>query len=169
MKLNRKGRAAARRMKALGGPQVFITDVDGCLTDGSFHQNETGRKTHKMFGPDDGDALRLLNTFIPVIIVSADLSGLAIHKTRAEHLGIPFMQASHDRIGFMTAQGYNLSRVVYVGDGWLDRRAVKRVGFGFAPADAWPETKQAADHVTTYGGGHRAVAEAAILTSRRLL
>ena len=44
-------------------PKVFILDVDGVLTDGGFYYSSEG-KVLKKFGPDDNDALKLLEPYI---------------------------------------------------------------------------------------------------------
>ena len=44
-------------------PEVFVLDVDGVLTSGAFFYTEDGKK-FKSFGPDDNDALSLLNKYI---------------------------------------------------------------------------------------------------------
>ena len=48
-------------------PKVFILDVDGVMTTGSFLYSSEG-KIIKSFGPDDNDALSLLSKFIEILL-----------------------------------------------------------------------------------------------------
>ena len=43
-------------------PKIFVLDVDGVLTNGQFLYDQNG-KSHKIFGADDSDALKLLEPF----------------------------------------------------------------------------------------------------------
>ncbi|WP_207636661.1 hypothetical protein [Clostridium saccharoperbutylacetonicum] len=60
-------------------PKVFIMDVDGILTDGSFYYTIEG-KVMKKFGADDNDALSLLKPYINIIFVTGDKKGFPISK-----------------------------------------------------------------------------------------
>ncbi|MBC7465554.1 MAG: hypothetical protein H7256_06135 [Bdellovibrio sp.] len=62
-------------------PTVFILDVDGVLTTGQFLYSAQG-KIFKTFGPDDNDALTLLQPFIEIRFVSSDRNGFEISKKR---------------------------------------------------------------------------------------
>lgn len=58
---------------------VLILDVDGVMTTGHFIYSETG-KFLKIFGPDDNDALGLLNPHIEIRFVTGDKKGFAISQ-----------------------------------------------------------------------------------------
>ena len=43
-------------------PKIFILDVDGVMTTGQFFYSTEG-KVYKVFGPDDNNALSLLQPY----------------------------------------------------------------------------------------------------------
>jgi len=61
----------------------FYLDVDGVLTDGTILYDSNG-KSHKTFGPDDADALRLLHKHIHIKFVTADVRDFSITRARVE-------------------------------------------------------------------------------------
>ena len=65
----------------MAAPVVFILDVDGVLTDGTFYYSEQG-KIMKRFGADDSDALSLLVPFLEVRFVTGDKRGFGITSKR---------------------------------------------------------------------------------------
>jgi 3-deoxy-D-manno-octulosonate 8-phosphate phosphatase (KDO 8-P phosphatase) len=66
---------------------------------------------------------------------------------------IPPMQAMLDRLGI------TWDEVAFVGDDLADVPVLRRVGLPIAVANAIPEVKALAAHVTTAVGGHGAVRE----------
>ena len=46
--------------------KTVVLDVDGVLTDCKFYYSESG-KVLKVFGPDDNDALKLLDQFFEIV------------------------------------------------------------------------------------------------------
>lgn len=139
---------------------VFCLDVDGVMTDGSFLYSIEG-KSHKRFGPDDGDALAVLQPFVPIVFVTADHRGLEISKARIERdLGFPLhLIPSPDRLSWLE-QKFSMEHVAYMGDSFLDASILRRVGVAISPANASPHAKAASDFVTAAAGGQGAVAEA---------
>ena len=49
-------------------PKYFILDVDGVITNGKMIYDKSGKK-YKTFGPDDLDALKILQSFIKIYFV----------------------------------------------------------------------------------------------------
>ena len=62
-------------------PKVLILDVDGVMTDGKFYYTSDG-KFLKAFGPDDSDALGVLNKLIEIRFITGDKKGFSISKKR---------------------------------------------------------------------------------------
>ena len=62
-------------------PLIFLLDVDGVMTNGQFIYSKDG-KIQKIFGPDDHDALSLLNEYIEVRFITGDKKGFDISKKR---------------------------------------------------------------------------------------
>lgn len=165
-----RGYLRAHALRAIGGVQLVIIDVDGTLTDGSLVVGKDGHKQHKVFGPDDSDALHELQTRVRVELVTADTQGFDIVKQRAHHMGLNVtpLNGTTRHVHLMTFHVPH-AQIVYVGDGYYDWMSMKACGFGIAPHDAWPETKRIADAVTSRNGGHRAVAQAADYILRKLV
>ena len=50
-------------------PEMFIIDVDGVMTTGTFTYDKSG-KISKEFGPDDHEALKILSKHIKIIFLA---------------------------------------------------------------------------------------------------
>ena len=138
----------------------FILDLDGVLTDGSFHYSIDG-KVYKTFGPDDHDALKFLGRYLNIRVITADTLGFEISKKRVQEdmkLCLDLVSAE-ERVGWI-ARNFDQSKTAYMGDGILDPLVFSKVKYSIAPANALQTTKDRADFVTKSTGGNRAVAEA---------
>ena len=142
--------------------QVLILDVDGVLTTGQFFYNEDGKK-FKVFGPDDNDATSLLEKSIEVRCVTGDQSGFDISRRRVvDDMNLKLdLVSTTKRLNWIKSR-YDLSKVIYMGDGIFDHYVFKEVGYGIAPNNAGENAKKYADFVTKKSGGNRAVAEACL-------
>ena len=130
--------------------KLFLTDVDGCLTDGGMYYSANGEEM-KRFCVYDGMGMVLLRQAgIPCGILTSEQS--AIVKARAEKLKLDFLYlgvGSKDRQGSMTklgaAQkiceklGISLEEVCYVGDDVNDIDLLSSVGMPCCPPNARPE------------------------------
>ncbi len=138
----------------------FILDVDGVMTDGRFYYSKDG-KVMKSFGADDADALGLLRKYINIEFISADKRGFDISRKRIENdMGYKIsLVSSAERINWIT-KNFNLSEVVFMGDGVFDHHVMKKVAYSIAPSNGDEYTKSFADYVTNRAGGDRSVSEA---------
>jgi 3-deoxy-D-manno-octulosonate 8-phosphate phosphatase (KDO 8-P phosphatase) len=142
--------------------RLFLTDVDGVLTDASVLMG-TGGVELKRFDIRDGLGLKLLQQEgIRVGFVSARPSMAT--TARAEDLGIDFLrQSPAPKVEaveeLLTKTGLGWEDVSFMGDDVLDLGVLKRVGFAAAPADATESVRNLVQHVTTARGGHGAVRE----------
>lgn len=149
--------------------KLFLCDVDGVLTDAAVFMGGSGGEL-KRFNIRDGLGLRLLQeSGIRVGWVSARPS--AATTQRAEDLKVDFLHQSPapkvEAIGELLAQaGLTWADTAYMGDDLVDLGALKRAGFAAVPADAIPEAKALAHHVTLAAGGHGAVREVVELVLR---
>lgn len=144
-------------------PEVFIMDIDGVMTDGSFYYTAEG-KVMKKFGADDNDALSLLKPYIKIICVTGDKRGFPISSKRIVddmHLEL-YKVSTIRRIEWIREQGYDPAKVIYMGDGIFDHYVMREVGYGIAPANSDQNAINTADYVCKRSGGNRAVAEAAL-------
>ncbi|HEX9754169.1 MAG TPA: HAD hydrolase family protein [Gemmatimonadales bacterium] len=152
---------------AVRGIRLFALDVDGVLTDNAIFLGLVGgaRVEFKRFDIQDGLGLRLLGGCgIEVALVSARPSEAT--TLRATELKIDeliqvadgrkaaAMQEMLDRKEIAWAQ------VAFLGDDLADVPVMRRVGLPLAVANAVPEVKALAAHVTSAPGGRGAVREA---------
>ena len=143
-------------------PKVLILDVDGVMTDGKFYYTSDG-KFLKAFGPDDSDALGLIDKLIEVRFVTGDKKGFQISKKRiVDDMGYNLdLVSTINRLEWMKSN-YNLDEVIFIGDGIFDYIAMKEVGYSIVTNNGDIQTKRYADYVTKRSGGNRAVSEAVI-------
>lgn len=144
-------------------PTLFLLDVDGVLTDGTFAYTPEG-KAFKVFGADDNDGLSLLKPHLPIRFVTGDKKGFAISEKRiAQDMKFPLdLVSTTQRLQWIHDNGIDPKTTIYMGDGIFDPYVFKGVGYGIAPANAMPHTKARADYVCKSSGAHGAVAEAAL-------
>lgn len=169
VRLHLRGYSRAAQVRRRGGIETIAIDVDGCLTDGRMVIDGNGEKAWKAFGPDDHTMIQLAQRRgLGVVLITADRQAEKIVLARASHMRVAIIFESDWRVNDLALAGCNMRRTAYIGDGCLDARVFPHVGFGFAPSDAWPATRAAADAVTSCPGGRRAVAQAIDYTLRRL-
>tara|TARA_B100001173_G_C15845137_1_gene486350 strand:- start:45 stop:563 length:519 start_codon:yes stop_codon:yes gene_type:complete len=143
-------------------PVVLILDVDGVLTDGKFYYTVDG-KYLKAFGPDDSDALGILDKLIEIRFVTGDKKGFEISKKRiVDDMGYKLdLVSTINRLEWMKKK-YNLDEIIFIGDGIFDYIALKEVGYSIVTSNGDSNSKKYADFITKRSGGDRAVAEAVI-------
>jgi 3-deoxy-D-manno-octulosonate 8-phosphate phosphatase (KDO 8-P phosphatase) len=140
----------------------FIIDVDGVLTTGQYFYTEKG-KVMKVFGPDDHDALCLLQDKLHIHMITGDKRGFEITKKRVvDDMHFPLdMISTFERV-YWISKHFDLKKTIYMGDGIFDSLVFDKVYYSIAPANAFQLTKLKANFVTTKAGGEGAVAEACI-------
>jgi 3-deoxy-D-manno-octulosonate 8-phosphate phosphatase (KDO 8-P phosphatase) len=150
-------RAKARGIKAA------IFDVDGVLTDGTIYISEAG-ETLKAFHALDGHGLKLLaqGGITPIVITGRDSPSV---RRRLKDLGVTHaVFGAHDKLAVATPLlaelGVAWHELAVMGDDWPDLPLLCRAGLAIAPANAHPEVKGVADHVSALQGGHGAAREA---------
>tara|TARA_B110000008_G_C16801547_1_gene496934 strand:+ start:32 stop:514 length:483 start_codon:yes stop_codon:yes gene_type:complete len=143
-------------------PKNIILDVDGIMTTGQFLYDEKGKK-FKVFGPDDADALKLLNRFMKIIFVSADSRGFKISKRRiTTDMGYKLVKvSSEERLGWIKKK-FQLDETIYMGDGIYDHLIMKKVFYSISTLNSSENAKKYSSYVTKRIGGDRAVAEACL-------
>ena len=142
--------------------KMFLTDCDGCLTDGGMYYSEHGDELKK-FNTRDGMGFALLQKkgIITGIITSEDVD---LNRRRAEKLKLDILESGcKDKVAAVKRicleRGIDLENVAYVGDDINDLEVVKMVGLGCCPADAMPEVREAAKYVTKVQGGEGVIRE----------
>jgi len=149
-------------MKNKKTPKIFLLDVDGVFTDGKFYYTTEG-KIMKKFGPEDNDALSLLDGKMQIHAISGDKRGFTITKKRIEEdMGLPLsMVSTFERIDWIK-EHFDPKEVIYMADGIYDPLVFRHVAYSIVPSSAFFKTKELADFVTEAKGGEGAVAEAVI-------
>lgn len=149
--------------------ELILSDVDGVLTDGRIIFDNQGIET-KEFHIHDGLGIRLWQRAGGKFGL---ITGRSSHivKMRAAELGIEIVRQTAEEKLTATKQilqelGLTPEQTCYIGDDLPDLPAVRGVGLGVAVADACPELRQAAQHVTAAIGGRGAVREVVELILR---
>lgn len=138
-------------MKDIKNIKLFLTDVDGCLTDGGMYYGDDGAE-YKRFNVYDGAGLVLLQRAgIPCGILTGE--DTAIVENRAKRLGLRYLYMG---IGSFRPDkptkrqvaeqicaelGITLQDVCFVGDDVNDIDLLQVVGHPFCPPNARPEVK----------------------------
>lgn len=142
--------------------KMFLTDCDGCLTDGGMYYSEHGDELKK-FNTRDGMGFALLRAkgIVTGIITSESVE---LNRRRAEKLKLDVLEAGcKDKVAVVKRlceqYGVRLKNVAYVGDDINDMEVIKMVGYGCTPADAIPQVKAIADCVTKARGGEGVIRE----------
>jgi len=144
--------------------QLFVTDVDGTLTDGSMYYTAEGDYM-KRFNTRDGMGLEMLrNKGIEVAIMTGEDSQIVLRRAEKLKISRVFIGIK-DKLTQMKSlceeMGIPMSSVAYVGDDVNDMEVMKHVGLSFAVADSSPGIVEVADVTLTKVGGKGAVREAA--------
>jgi len=155
--------ARARRIR------LIVADVDGVLTDGRMVLSERGDEL-KAFNSRDGVAVALARMAgVRTAMVTGEKSPIA--RTRGDRLGVDRVvlgaRRKGDALGEVCAQlGVAPEASAFIGDDLLDVPALQRAGLAIAVADAAPEVKAVAHHVTRARGGEGALRECVELILR---
>mgnify|MGYP003176933237 FL=1 len=152
--------------------KMFLTDCDGCLTDGGMYYSEHGDELKK-FNTRDGMGFALLRQkgIITGIITSENVD---LNRRRAEKLKLDILEAGcKDKVAAVKRicqeRSIDLSNVCYIGDDVNDLEVIKMVGIGCCPADAMPEVKEAAKYVAKAKGGEGVIREVVELLGGTLI
>lgn len=142
--------------------KMFLTDCDGCLTDGGMYYSEHGDELKK-FNTRDGMGFGLLRAkgIVTGIVTSESVD---LNRRRAEKLKLDILEAGcRDKVEAVKRlaeeRGIPMEQICYIGDDINDVEVLKLVGYGCAPADARPEAIEAARYVTKAKGGEGVIRE----------
>ncbi len=146
--------------------RLLLMDVDGVLTDGKLYNvpGPDGNMVEtKGFDSQDGIALQWLARLgIPAGLISGRVSPATIE--RARQCKFKYVYQGHTEkipiIDEILADAkVDPAEVAYIGDDLTDVVVMRRVGLAIATANARPEVKAIAHHVTSVAGGQGAVRE----------
>ena len=122
-------------------PKLFISDIDGTLTDGGMYYNQKGEEVKK-FNTRDGMGFELLrNNKILTGLITSENSN--INKSRAKKLNIDFLIQGEKNAGKLKALNkiclklnIDFSEVAYIGDDINCYEILSSVGHKACPSDA---------------------------------
>lgn len=142
--------------------KIFLTDSDGCLTDGGMYYTEQGDEMKK-FNTNDGMGFRLLREkgIITGIITGEDVDMV---RRRGAKLKMPEVHCGiENKLEVVKAicdkYQCTLKNVAYVGDDINDVEVLRSVGISFSVANGHRKAKEAACYVTEKKGGNGAIRE----------
>ena len=153
--------------------KLFLTDVDGCMTDGGMYYTSEG-EAMKRFCVYDGMGMVLLQEAgIPCGILTSENSQVV--KARAEKLKVRYLYLGvgskvnpNCLTKLQAAQkicdelGISLAEVCFVGDDINDVELLSAVGYPCCPPNARPEVKAIKGiHMLKTAGGQGAIREIA--------
>ena len=148
--------------KEIPAVKMFLTDCDGCLTDGGMYYSEYGDELKK-FNTRDGMGFALLRQkgIVTGIITSENT---ALNRRRAEKLELDILEAGcKDKVSAVKRlcreRNISMDNVVYIGDDINDIELIKAAGFGCCPSDAVLKVRENADFITQARGGEGVIRE----------
>lgn len=146
-KLMHKYKSEFMNQKKKNKIKLFITDIDGTLTDGGMYYSEKGDELKK-FNTRDGMGLQMLREagIKTAIITSEDR---LLNKRRAEKLKVDFIRQGKVNGGKVAAAkefaieiGISMQEVAYIGDDVNCIELLSHVGLAACPADACEKVKR---------------------------
>ena len=151
--------------------KLFLTDVDGCLTDGGMYYTAEGDAMKRFCVYDGMGMVCLQQAGVPCGILTSENSPIV--KARAEKLKLKYLYLSvgskvnpKSKSKLEAAQeicnelGITLAEVCYVGDDINDVELLSKVGYPCCPPNARPEVKAIEGiRVLNTPGGHGAIRE----------
>lgn len=142
--------------------KIFITDVDGVLTDGKIIYSNSGEEI-KSFHVHDGLGFRLLkNAGIKTAIITSRKSYIV--EKRGKELNIDFIfQEAKDKLHVLNKivkqENIKYENILYIGDDLVDFPVLKRVGFPVCVPSSPEILKDVCIYTTEKKGGEGAVRE----------
>lgn len=167
--------------------KLFLTDVDGCLTDGGTYYGDDGTE-FKRFCILDGMGLMLLrHAGIPCGILTSELTPLVLYRARrlrldylyrgvarhidhagclrhapaeAEPVELPYRSKREAAEEICSELGITMQEVCFVGDDINDIDLLKAVGYPVCPPNAVKQVLAIEGiHVLIHHGGDGAIRE----------
>lgn len=143
--------------------KVFLTDVDGVLTDGRLYWAGEELGFGRFFNTADGYGLKIMmEGGLKVGVISGGNSPSFLERVRALQMDFIKFGNEDKRQGYLDIlreSGCTDEEILYIGDEFFDIPLLKRAGFSAAPPHAPPEVLNVCDYTTTREGGMGCVRE----------
>jgi len=140
---------------------LIVYDFDGVMTDNRVIVLQDGNEGIIANRADGLGVDRFREMKIPQLILSTESNPVV--KARGAKLKIEVLASCEQKkdalIHYCEKKGYDLSRVVYIGNDINDLEAMRIVGYPVAPADAHVDVRSIAKFVTKAKGGHGVIKE----------
>jgi YrbI family 3-deoxy-D-manno-octulosonate 8-phosphate phosphatase len=140
---------------------AIIFDFDGVLTDNTVYVFEDGREAVRCNRADGLGFNILREKKVPVFILSTEKNEVV--RYRAEKLKLPVIQNAKDKAkalkNLADEHGYNLNKLMFVGNDLNDLSAMQIVTYPIAVADAHPSIINISWKVLSSKGGDGVVRE----------
>lgn len=145
-KLMRKYKSEFQKASTKSSIKLFVTDIDGTLTDGGMYYSENGDELKK-FNTRDGMGIGMLREagIKTAIVTSEDRE---LNRRRAEKLKVDFLVQGKREGGKVAAVteiadklSITLKDVAYIGDDVNCYELLSQVGLAACPADACEKVK----------------------------
>ena len=145
------------KKKDLSHIKIFLSDVDGVLTDGGMYYSKEGDKMKK-FCTHDGMGMKILQkTGIKVGILTSE--DTEINRKRAEKLNLDYaFHGAHDKLSIVfelcKSENVSIDEVAYVGDDINCFNLLSKVGVAACPNNAIYKIKKIPGiiHLSRNGG-----------------
>jgi 3-deoxy-D-manno-octulosonate 8-phosphate phosphatase (KDO 8-P phosphatase) len=145
--------------------QLIVYDFDGVMTNNKVIVFQDGTEA-VVANRADGWGVGLIRSWgIRQLILSTETNPIV--QARANKLSLEVIACSKDKktdlMGFCAKNGFDLEKVLYIGNDSNDLEVMKIVGYPVAPADAHPDIIKISCLVTKAKGGEGVVRELADL------
>ena len=145
------------KKKDLSHIKIFLSDVDGVLTDGGMYYSKEGDKMKK-FCTHDGMGMKILQkTGVKVGILTSE--DTEINRKRAEKLNLDYaFHGAHDKLSIVfelcKSENVSIDEVAYVGDDINCFNLLSKVGVAACPNNAIYKIKKIPGiiHLSRNGG-----------------
>jgi len=155
--------------------KLFLSDVDGTLTDASMYYSESGEELKK-FNTHDGKGFELLRKVgVKTGIITSENTKIVANRAAKLKVDYIFQGLEHQGKLAMAEnlcreEGIELVNVAYIGDDINCRELLEAVGYAACPSDAIDAVKRIPNILClSRAGGRGCVREFAdLITSRRV-
>lgn len=142
--------------------KIFVTDVDGTLTDGGMYYSADGEELKK-FNTRDAFGMNLLRKAgIKIAIVTSEDSEIVRARAKKLKMEDVFLGVQ-DKVpcveNLLSKYALKFENLAYIGDDLNDLAVIEKAGFSACPADACWQIKRRVDYVCQEKGGEGAVRE----------
>jgi len=143
--------------------KLFLSDIDGVLTDGKLYYTKNGEEI-KAFNVMDGLGIKLLQSVgVKFGVISGRHSEALINRLKELSINIIYT-GNHKKLEIYNKikKDFDLEdhEICYMGDDVVDIPLLKRVGISFAPSNAHEFVKGFCTYITKKQGGYGALREA---------